>query len=80
MKNKYINISVFTIVVTLVMYLLFNVYTYIKYSEFIPVIGYFLVLIITLPLGLFFIFQEKIMRKYNIEKYEKEIDEKINKL
>lgn len=74
MKNKYIDISVFAIIVTLICYLCLNIYTYIKYSAFVPVSVYFIILAIGLPLGLILVFQEKMVKKYYIKKINKELE------
>lgn len=74
MKNKYTNISVFAIIATLVCYLSLNIYTYIKYSAFVPVSVYFIILAIGLPFGLILVFQEQMIKKYYIKKINKELN------
>jgi hypothetical protein len=79
MKNKYINISVFAVLATLVCYLCVNIYTYIKYSAFVPVSFYFLILAIGLPFGLLLVFQQQMIKKYYLRKITKELEKELKK-
>ena len=52
-----------------------NVYTYIRFSAFLPIYHYFIILGITLPVGLIFVFQSEYYKKQLRKKYTKEFEE-----
>lgn len=71
--------TIFCIKGALIAYLLLNVYTYIRYSAFVPISIYFIILGLILPAGLFFVFQSEHYKKQMRKKYPK-IFEELEKL
>lgn len=75
MKNKYFDIIIFCIKLALIGYLFMNIYTYFKFSAFVPISIYFITLGILLPVGLIFVFQFEHHKQQMRKKYPKIFEE-----
>jgi hypothetical protein len=74
LKNPYGNMIVFALKTVTIGYILLNVYTFIAYGAFVPLIALPFVFLMTAPAGLSFV----AINQYYKKKFIKEIEKVIN--